>query len=688
MNEKTRQKMIADELMRFGRQAKQGITLGFADEIEDALGAGMAAALTDMSYKDAMKMAREISQSQLSKDWEESPITSFAGQAVGGLPLGFTRAGQAAANWVRSGSKAAGVGKGAALGAGLGAASGVGSAGDSIGERATGGAVGASIGGITGGVTAPLARLGIGSDEVDFRKVTDKTSKAFENKAQKELARQLSARPDLKEQLARAESMSAASQRSGIPLTLAEMVAQSSSDPLLAQQAVISSNPMTAGRMGQMYASRSGTPQQAGAIENRLMALAQQLDPSVGSYDEATGAVIGRAGEASGDITRQLTAQARPLYEKAYSSALPDDSEILQNPLIQSSLQRIRNNPVFAQEIGGLPDNSIQALDAVKRSLDDMAEAAGRQGNRNEARLIQNARTELLSAMDSASPEYAQARQVYSGNPDALQMRERIGSLADVDPMNSRKLGQQLFSGTQQNAELAAQALGNRAPTAAAARIYGAMDELRNDPVNIASRIAPDKRTSEMLRTYAGSGYEPLEETLGVINQAKLGERMRYGSPTQPRMQAEQGLSEAAGNALNAAVDVKTGGTSAIVRKVANMFGRGSQDADPQFYADMADLMLTDKGMDLLRRVSTGQQQAIQELQTVGLPSLITGESARLSISSPVSNALISGFATPEQKQSPVFIEQKQQNSGLPPGFVLQQPNNDLPPGFVLQGVR
>lgn len=690
MAKKTRSEMIAEQLMRFGRQAKQGATLGFADEAEDLLAAAIAYPMTrdtGLTYAELLSDARKASKQELGEDWKNNLAVSLAGQVVGGIPLGASKAGKAAADWIRSGSTLQGIGRGAAVGAGLGGVAGMGSADDTLADRAIGGASGAAFGGLLGGATAPLSRIGNRPDAVDYRKVTEKTAKGFDNKAQQELARQLSARPDLPEQLARAEAMAAASQRAGIPLTLAETIAQSSSDPLLAQQAVISGNPMTAGRMAQMYAARSGTPQQAGQIEQRLMEIARQLDPTVGSYDEAAQAIIGQADTAAGNITKQLSGQARPLYEQAYQAALPEGSDILKNPLIQSALENARGNPVYAQEIGGLADNSIQALDAVKRSLDDMAEAANRAGNRNEARLINNARTQLLGAMDAASPEYAQARNIYSGNPDALAMRERIGALADIDPMNARRVGQQLFSGTQQNADLAAQALGERAPTAAAARIYGAMDELRNDPVNIASRIAPDQRTSDMLRSYAGQQYAPIEEVLNVINQAKLGERMRYGSPTQPRMEAEKGLETAA----NAAIDVATGGKTTLLRRIAGMFGRGNEQTDPQFYADMADLMLTDKGMDLLRRVANGQQTAIQELQSVGLPSLVVGSAASPMVTSPVSRALIGGMATPAtEERSPVFVD-RQPNlyQSLPQGFVIvpqqNQPLQQLPPGFIIQ---
>lgn len=672
---KSRNEKLAEELMRFGRQAKQGATFGFADEIQDILAAVPAAALTDMSYKEALTLARELSKGELSNDWQESPWVSGAGQVVGGIPLGLGKlgaysigkfglvddalksvgvsklgrgianAGQAATDWIRSGSALSGIGKGAAVGAGFGGTAGLGAADDTIADRLGGFGLGAGIGGLVGGATAPLARIG-SSGDVDYRKVTEKTAKGFDNKAQQELARQLAARPDLQEQLARAEAMTLASKNSGIPLTLAEALAQSGNDHLLAQQANLISNPMTAGRMEAMYAARSGTPEISGQIEQRLIALAQGLDPSIGSYDEAAAAVIGQADKAAGDITRQLTSQARPLYDQAYQMNIPQDDAILQNPLIRSALEKVRNNPVFAQEIGNSADNSIQALDAVKRILDDMAEAANRSGNRNEARLIQNAKTQLLGTMKQASPEYGEALSVYSGNPDALQMRQHIGSLAGIDPMDAKSVGRELFSGTQQNADLTAQALGDKAPTAAAMRIYGALDTSRNDLVNIVSKIAPDRGTRGMLRSYAGNQYEPIAETLNVINQAKLGERMRSNSATQPLQKADKTLETAA----NAAIDVASGGKTTILRRIAGMLGRGSQETDPQFYSDMADLMLTDQGMDLVRRVATGQQNAIQELQTVGLPSLLTGGAARATTSLPVARAGIGMLAAPQNE--------------------------------------
>jgi hypothetical protein len=668
MADKTKIQKLKEEAIRLGRQAKQGATFGFADEVQDIVGAAIASNLSkDITFKDALSGARDLSREELAKDWQESPGVSLAGQVIGGIPLGFSRAGQAATNWIRGGNALQGLLKGSAIGAGYSGAAGLGAAGDSLSERATGLGIGTGLGAILGGATAPLARFAKSDGNVDYRKVTKKAVKQFSNKAEQELAKQLAARPDLPQQTARAQAVYAAAKKTGIPLTLAEVVAQSSSDPLLAQQAVISSNPMTAGRMAQMYAARSGTPQQAGQIEQQLLKVAKGLAPDVGSYDDAAASIIGASQQGQRDITKKLVAQANPLYEEAFSqpSSIINQriGDFVNTPEMQSGISRglkiqklesIADGAPFDPKaygitgfneagdpiIGSAPNTRL--LDAGKRGLDAMIQENTDQFGRvnDMGRALTKFKTSLLSEIDAVNPAYGAAREVYSGQPDVLAMRNQIGSLANIDPMDAKSVNRALFSGTQQNAEMAAQALGKKAPTATAARIYEAIDTLRNDPVNIASRIAPDARTTEMLRAYGSGG---LDETLSVINQAKLGERMRYGSPTQPRMEAEKGLEKAA----NAAIDVATGGKTSLMRRVASIFGKGSEDVDPQFYSDMADLMTTEKGMDLLKRVGTGQKKAIQELNTIGLPSIVASKANPAFASMPVSRALIGGMVAP-----------------------------------------
>lgn len=632
-----------------GRQLLQGSTFGFADEMIDSLGVAGAMAYARLLAPEllpeiTMKAARQSSREDLAKDWQEAPVTSFASQAAGSIPMGFTKGAMNAANWVRGGTAMQGIGRGAAVGAGYGGLAGLGAAQDTVGERLGGAASGAAFGGVVGGATAPLFRLGAPAQSVDYRKVIGKTKKAAQSKAEKKLFEDLAARPDLKEQLARAEAMDAASKRTGIDLTLAEKIAQSPSDPLLAQQKIIGQNPMTAGRMEQLYATRSGTPNQAGQIENVLQRQAQELSGGLGSYDEVAQALIEKSGKAAGNITKKLVAQANPLYEQAFLQSVPENEIsdlIAKQPIIGNAIKNAFADERYSAQLQGKPLNSIEVLDAAKRIIDEKIRAGASPMQPFDTRAYKAANEQLLGLADKYAPSYAQARQIYSGNPEALQMRQRIGAVADIDPLQAQQVASKLFSGTQQNAELAAQALGPEgAGQAAAARIYNVMDTARGDATSFANKIAPDARSMDMLRTYAGGS---LDETLNVINQAKIGERFRQGSPTQPLQQAQTGMDDAA----NIGIDLLSGNRFGILRKVAGMFGKSEND--PQFYQEMADLMLTDKGMDLLRRVSQGQQTAIQELQTISPALQIANKTMS---AAPTTRALVGGGISSSQPQA------------------------------------
>jgi hypothetical protein len=632
------------------RQGAQGTTFGFGDELQDIVAALLAGTISpDLTIGQAWEEARKLSKEDLARDWKNAPVTSFASQVVGSLPMGLTKGAINAGNWIRGGGALAGVGKGAAVGAGYGGLAGLGAADDTLGDRLAGGATGAAFGGVVGGATSPLFRLGTPSSDLDFGKVAKKTTKAAQSKAEKALFEKLAARPDLRDQLMRAEALDAASKRTGIDLTLAEKIAQSPSDALLADQKILGQNPMTAGRMEAMYAARSGTPNQAGQIESVLQRQAQDLAGGLGSYDDVAAALIDKSGKAAGDITNELVAKSTPLYDGAFTKKVPPTNLkklLKEQPIIDNAIKAAFKDERFSAQLKGKPINSIEVIDAAKRIIDEKIRAGLSPMNPFDTRAYKSAQGQLLKLADKYSPSYKDARAVYSGNPDALQMRGQIGALADVDPMQAQKVASQLFSGTQQNAEIAAKALGQDAPKAAAARIFNVMDTARGDPTSFASKIAPDARSMDMLRTYAGGNQ--LDETLNIINQAKIGEKFRFNSATQQLQETQKGMDAAA----NAGIDLLTGNRAGLLRKVAGIFGKSEND--PQFYKEMGDLMLTDKGMDLLRRVSMGQQTAIQELQTVS-PALRIGSNAMTA--SPVTRAAVGGGVTP----SP-FIQDAQGN--------------------------
>ena len=139
-------------------QGLQGATFGFADEITDRIGAGIAALATDESYDSLLNEARGESQARMQRQMEQRPGASIAANLAGGLLTGgagaSTKAGTAVANSLRAGGTVARIGKGAAAGAATGAAYGAGSARE--GERLSGAGEGAIIGGLVGGAV-PVA---------------------------------------------------------------------------------------------------------------------------------------------------------------------------------------------------------------------------------------------------------------------------------------------------------------------------------------------------------------------------------------------------------------------------------------------------------------------------------------------------------------------------------------------------
>lgn len=648
-----------------GRQALQGATFGFSDELIDTVGYAGAKAYAKAFAPELLdgitfKEARQSSKQDIARDWQNAPVTSFASQAAGSIPFGLTKAAGNVANWASGGGKLMSAAKGGAVGAGYGGLAGVGAGEDSVSDRLKSGGFGAALGFGLGAALSPLSRYL--QSPVKSPNQSDISAKSLKSlpkgatKAQKYMAEMLAKRPDIADQLARAEAMDAASKASGINLTFAEKLAQSSADPLLPLQAKLGSNPQTAGMMEKFYSSRSGTPNQAGQIENALMNKVRELSPNTQNYDDLAQILIDKANQSSKNITGGLVKKANPLYEQAFAKSIPENElqAIQSNPVASEFITRAMaaKDPSLLSQVAGRGQGDIATLDAAKKLIDQSMKGYGSEAPANP-RALQEAIDLILSMADKYAPEYAKARGIYSGQPDQLLMRQQIGNLADIDPMKSKQVGNQLFSGTQQNAQMTAQALGPEgAKQAAAARLLNVMDTARGEPQTWASKIAPDQRTKEMLDIYAGKGQ--FDDLLNVINQAKIGDRYKYGSPTEPLKSADKALEGAA----NAGIDLVSGNKIGLLRKVAGVFGKGNPEDNPEFYQEMADLMTTDKGMDLLRQVANGNQQAVQVLQSGSLMKRGAMTTSPYLSQNPISRAAVGGVNAPQVMQEQIIQQQ------------------------------
>jgi len=132
---------------------------------------------------------------------------------------------------------------------------------------------------------------------------------------------------------------------------------------------------------------------------------------------------------------KELNAEARPFYEKAYATKLPPkvQQELLEDPMLQSLLGKASKDPLFQREVGKYPEDSLARWDVIKKMLDDKIEAASSAVNpkANLARQLISVKEFLVSKLDKVSPDYKKARAVYGENVGdiALLRNSPLGKL-------------------------------------------------------------------------------------------------------------------------------------------------------------------------------------------------------------------------------------------------------------------
>lgn len=121
--------------------------------------------------------------------------------------------------------------------------------------------------------------------------------------------------------------------------------------------------------------------------------------------------------------------QSQPLYDSVMQPEhlVPKEKmfDTLKDDFMKNIFAETRKDRLF---MSGLPEdtpnNALPVIDAVKKRLDDMIGAAKRAGEPNRARLLLEKKNQLLSVADDAFPEYAAARQVWSGDSANMEALE------------------------------------------------------------------------------------------------------------------------------------------------------------------------------------------------------------------------------------------------------------------------
>jgi hypothetical protein len=375
--------------------AASGATFGWLDE---ALAAGKAP--IDMltrgeGFSEAYQHNLAGQRDRLEQYRKQNPAAALASEVVGGLA-----AGPAAGATVAAGLPGR-VWQGIKYGAPVGAVTGAGIAeDDKAGGAVQGGMIGAGI-----GASIPIVGSAI-------RSVTSPVTKNIsaqinpEGRAVDQLRRDLS--------------------RDGV--TPAQGIAE-------LESAQAAGKPMTIGDLGGRNVMGLGravaTGKSAGSEQYNAFLKARELDAPGRIVDDIKAAMSDP--DAFYPTLERIVARrkevAAPLYEAAYAKPAPDN-QIIRSVLSTPAGQKAVANAKTLSENEGIEFAAdVRGLDLVKRSFDDMINAAKSGRQDNEARILSGMRERMVSAVDRAVPEYRAAREAFSSEFDLQKALERGRSL-------------------------------------------------------------------------------------------------------------------------------------------------------------------------------------------------------------------------------------------------------------------
>ena len=192
-----------------------------------------------------------------------------------------------------------------------------------------------------------------------------------------------------------------------------------------------------------------------------------------GSADE----IASSARQAARDVIEETVAArskaAAPYYQRAFEAEQKVDIRPIIDDLdgrmasakggIRDALGRAKtllmrtDVPQGANE----PETRFRALHEAKMALDDMIESAGQTGmGRTAKREIVGVKNALLKAMDDVSPDYKQARQIFSTESETVDrvVNSTVKILADLKDTKAQKAALTIMNPSQNSPAAVAQA--------------------------------------------------------------------------------------------------------------------------------------------------------------------------------------------------------------------------------------
>ena len=440
-------------LEAFARGAVQGATFEFGDEISAGLRSLRAVLPGGETPGEAFRENVKEIRAKNEAAREAHPVISGLGTVGGavGTTLATIGAGTAlglgAATAVKVGAgrlaarEAAKVSlrRLAAVGAVEGGVTGAGASEGGLIERGKGAAIGAGV----GAVAAPLVTVGLRGAGAVGTRALDITGLRPSGKSTSIAGRAGRRLFDTVED--RAEQRLATSLPEGQALTEATDLLSGSSRPLTIMD--IDENVAGVARASRGVQGKAKSELPKFLAERTAGQEARVLDDAL----RLTGAgERSSIFESTQEIITRRAERARPLYDAAYQRTVPRNvvGGVLDDDVFQKAYARgvriARREGVTLPALADVSDDiPVQAIDYMKRGMDDLIEAGSRSAKgmgRQEARGIRKQLREMLERVDEAVPEYGEARAAFAGESRMLEALEEGQRLFQMEPAEARAI--------------------------------------------------------------------------------------------------------------------------------------------------------------------------------------------------------------------------------------------------------
>lgn len=272
-------------------------------------------------------------------------------------------------------------------------------------------------------------------------------------------------------------------------------------------------------------------------LETRSRSMAPRI---VGELRKLTGNDKEAFGTYNQIITRRA-AQSKPYYDDAMTQAVPTESmqRVIRglDDLVtgQEGTKIAKAVESFKRQLidkKGQPVTTIRQIDGIKKDLDDKISTLYRQGQKERAGILQQAKRALLAEVDQAVPSYATARQIFSNETKVL---------------DSLKLGRNILS---DDFEVMAARIESMSKAESEAFITGAIKTIRDKLLNTGiGNNAARKLSAPIIREKLSNIFpdeQSFNQFMKQIDAEEIFQMTRAaatkGSQTHARREAEKAL--------------------------------------------------------------------------------------------------------------------------------------------------